>query len=323
MDNSYYTIGLKYYIDMAFSKICNERGWLIKSHRPLPWCPRCGTSLSEHEMSGSYKETEHLSIFAKLPIKEMDAKILVWTTTPWTLTSNVALAVNPEIDYVKVTVKYDDKHLIIGAKAIGALKGDIISVSEPFKGAELIGKTYKTCFEDFDCQGFEHTIIAWDEVDATEGTGVVHIAPGCGAEDFELGKKYGLPSICPINDEGIIVKGFDEFTGMKTTDLVDDVVDRLERECKLYKTEMYSHSYPYCWRCKTPVVFKLVDEWNLASDKIRPLMIKAIKTVTWDPESGGKRMLDWLTNMATGQLAEKDSMDYLTFIPASVDTLTS
>jgi isoleucyl-tRNA synthetase len=305
-DNSYYTNSdLNITSIWHFLKICNEKGWLVKSYRPLPWCPRCGTSLSEHEMSGSYKETEHLSIFAKLPIEEMDAKILVWTTTPWTLTSNVALAVNPEIEYVKVTVKSDDKPLIIGAKAIGALKGDIVSVSEPFKGEELIGKTYKTCFEDFDCQCFEHKIVAWDEVDATEGTGVVHIAPGCGAEDFELGKKYGLPSICPINDEGVIVKGFGEFTGKKTTDLVDDVVYRLDGECKLYKTEMYKHSYPYCWRCKTPVVFKLVDEWNLASDKIRPLMIEAIKTVTWDPESGGKRMLDWLTNMGDWTISRK------------------
>ena len=255
-----------------FLKVCNERGWLVRSHRPMPWCPRCGTSLSDHEMSGSYSDMEHLSIFAKLPIVGSDDKIILWTTTPWTLTSNCALAVNPEIEYVRVKVKSDTSPLIVGKNALGKLKGDIVEVSEPFKGEELIGKEYR-------------------------GTGVVHIAPGCGAEDFELGKKLGIPVICPIDDEGIITEGFGEFTGVKTTDVVDAVVSSLEKQGKLYKTEMYTHSYPKCWRCKTPVVFKLVDEWNIRTDEIKPLMIEAAKTVKWEPEFAGKRMLDWLNNM--------------------------
>ncbi len=288
-----------------FLKVCNERGWLVKSHRPMPWCPRCGTSLSEHEMSGSYADMEHLSIFAKLPIIGTNDKIILWTTTPWTLTSNCALAVNPDIEYVRVTVKSDDSALIVGKNAVGKLKGDIVSVSEPFKGAELIGKEYHTCFEDFDCQKFTHKIVPWEDVDATEGTGVVHIAPGCGAEDFELGKRLGLPTICPINDEGVIVDGFGEFTGYKTTDVVDKVVEALRAQNKLYKTEMYTHSYPKCWRCKTPVVFKLVDEWAIKTDEIRPLMIEAAKTVNWEPEFAGKRMLDWLNNMGDWNISRK------------------
>lgn len=288
-----------------FLKVCNERGWLVKSHRPMPWCPRCGTSLSEHEMSGSYADMEHLSIFAKLPIVGTNDKIILWTTTPWTLTSNCALAVNPEIDYVRVTVKSDESPLIVGKNAVGKLKGDIVAVSEPFKGAELIGKEYKTCFEDFACQQFTHKIVPWEDVDATEGTGVVHIAPGCGAEDFELGKKLGLPTICPIDDEGVITEGFGEFTGYKTTDVVDAVVEALRAQNKLYKTEMYTHSYPKCWRCKTPVVFKLVDEWAIKTDEIRPLMIEATKSVKWEPEFAGKRMLDWLNNMGDWNISRK------------------
>lgn len=288
-----------------FLKVCNERGWLVKSHRPMPWCPRCGTSLSEHEMSGSYADMEHLSIFAKLPIVGTNDKIILWTTTPWTLTSNCALAVNPEIDYVRVTVKSDESPLIVGKNAVGKLKGDIVAVSEPFKGAELIGKEYKTCFEDFECQQFTHKIVPWEDVDATEGTGVVHIAPGCGAEDFELGKRLGLPTICPIDDEGVITEGFGEFTGFKTTDVVDAVVEALRKQNKLYKTEMYTHSYPKCWRCKTPVVFKLVDEWAIKTDEIRPLMIEATKTVKWEPEFAGKRMLDWLNNMGDWNISRK------------------
>ena len=221
-----------------FLKKCHEKGWLVKSHRPMPWCPRCGTSLSDHEMSGSYAEMEHLSIFAKLPIVGTTDKIVLWTTTPWTLTSNVALAVNPEIEYVRVKVKSDDCTLIVGKNALGKLKGDIVEVSEPFKGSELVGKEYKTCFEDFECQKFTHRIVAWSDVDAAEGTGVVHIAPGCGAEDFELGKSLGLETICPIDDEGVITEGFGAFSGKKTTEVVDAVVEALDKQGKLYKTEL-------------------------------------------------------------------------------------
>lgn len=288
-----------------FLKKCHEKGWLVKSHRPMPWCPRCGTSLSDHEMSGSYAEMEHLSIFAKLPIVGTTDKIVLWTTTPWTLTSNVALAVNPEIEYVRVKVKSDDCTLIVGKNALGKLKGDIVEVSEPFKGSELVGKEYKTCFEDFECQKFTHRIVAWSDVDATEGTGVVHIAPGCGAEDFELGKSLGLETICPIDDEGVITEGFGAFSGKKTTEVVDAVVEALDKQGKLYKTELYTHSYPKCWRCKTPVVFKLVDEWYIKTDEIRPLMIEAANTVKWEPEFAGKRMLDWLNNMGDWNISRK------------------
>ena len=305
-DNSYFTnTDLNITSIWHFLKKCNEKGWLEKKHRPMPWCPRCGTSLSEHEMTGSYKDVEHLSIFAKLPIIGMDAKIVLWTTTPWTLTSNAALAVNPNIDYVKVKVKSDELPLIVGTGAIGKLKGDILEVGQPFKGAELVGKEYKTCFEDFEVQNFPHKIYPWEDVDATEGTGVVHIAPGCGTEDFELGLKHGIPAICPINDEGIIIEGFGEFTGMHTNELVQKVVDTLKSQNKLYKTEMYTHSYPHCWRCKTPVVFKLVDEWNIKTDEIRPLMIAAAETVKWEPDYGEKRMVDWLNNMGDWNISRK------------------
>ena len=288
-----------------FLKVCAERGWIKKTHRPMPWCPRCGTSLSDHEMSGSYTEMEHLSIFAKLPIKGTDDKIVLWTTTPWTLTANAALAVNPEIEYVRVKVKSDDANLIVGKGALKHLKGDIVDISEPFKGEELVGKEYETCFPEFEAQQFVHKIYPWEDVDAEEGTGVVHIAPGCGAEDFELGKRHGIPAICPIDDEGVIVEGFGKFTGMKTTDLIDDVVEALRAQNKLYKTMMYTHSYPRCWRCKTPVVFKLVDEWNIDTTEIRPMMIEAAKSVKWEPEYAGKRMLDWLNNMGDWNISRK------------------
>ncbi|MDR0697273.1 MAG: isoleucine--tRNA ligase [Christensenellaceae bacterium] len=306
-ENSYFTnTDLNITSIWHFLKKCNEKGWLAKSNRPMPWCPRCGTSLSEHEMSGSYSDMEHLSIYGKAHIVNTNESILFWTTTPWTLTSNVALAVNQEIEYVRVTLKDEARSIvIIGKGALNKLKGDILSVSEPFKGASLIGLEYITCFDKLECQNFPHRIVHWGDVEANEGTGVVHIAPGCGAEDFELGKKLGLPVICPINDEGIIIDGFGVLSGKSTADISEEIVEILKADGKLYKTEMYTHSYPKCWRCKTPVVFKLVDEWNITSAEIRPLMIDACKTVNWEPDFAGKRMIDWLTNMGDWNISRK------------------
>lgn len=305
-ENSYYTNSDENITSIwYFLKKCHEKGWLKKAHRPMPWCPRCGTCLSEHEMSGSYKEVEHLSIFAKLPIDGSNDSILVWTTTPWTLSSNVALAVNPEIEYVRVRVKSDSRTLILGKNAIKQLKGDILEVKDTFLGSELVGKTYSTCYPEFECQNFAHKIVPWSDVDAEEGTGVVHIAPGCGAEDFELGKALNLETVCPIDEEGRFLDCFGPLSKKRTTDVVDLVVEQLKQNGKLYKTEMYTHSYPFCWRCKTDVVFKLVDEWYIDTAEIRPLMIAAAEKVNWEPDYAGKRMADWLNNMGDWNISRK------------------
>ncbi len=305
-DNSYYTNSdLNITSIWHFLKLCHDKGWLIKSHRPMPWCPRCGTSLSEHEMSGSYKEVEHTSIFAKLPIHNSNDSILVWTTTPWTLSSNVALAVNPDIDYVRVKVKSDTRTLIIGKNALKNLKGDIDKVLEEFKGSELINKEYTTVFSNLERQNFTHKIVPWEDVDAEEGTGVVHIAPGCGAEDFDLGRKFDLDIICPIDDEGKFLAGFGELSHLYTNEVLPVVLARMEEENLLYKVAPVKHNYPYCWRCQTEVVFKVVDEWHISTKEIKPMMIDATKTVKWEPESGGKRMIDWLSNMGDWNISRK------------------
>ena len=305
-DNSYYTnTDLNITSIWHFLKVCHEKGVLVKSHRPMPWCPRCGTSLSEHEMSGSYKDVEHTSIYGKLPIEGTNDKLMFWTTTPWTLTSNVALAVNPDLDYLRVQVKSDDKYLIVGKAALHRLKGDIVTVVDEFKGKELVGKTYTTVFPTFEKQNFTHKIVAWEDVDATEGVGVVHIAPGCGAEDFELGKKENLPQICPIDDNGIIQEGFGALTGMRTGEVLDTVVGIMTENNTLYKTEVIKHSYPHCWRCKNQVVFKLVDEWSIATASLKPDLIAAANSVKWEPDFAGKRMVDWLNNMGDWNISRK------------------
>ena len=305
-DNSYFTnTDLNITSIWHFLKVCNEKGVLVKSHRPMPWCPRCGTSLSEHEMSGSYKDVKHTSIYGKLPIKGTNDKLTVWTTTPWTLTSNVALAVNPDIDYVRVKVKSDESNLIIGKNALGKLKGDIVAVLDEFKGRELVGKEYTTIFPELEIQNFTHRIVAWEDVDATEGTGVVHIAPGCGAEDFDLGKRENLPQICPVDDNGIITEGFGELTGMKTSEVLDTVIRIMTERNTFYKAEVIEHSYPHCWRCKHEVIFKLVDEWSIATETLKPALIEAANSVKWEPDFAGKRMVDWLNNMGDWNISRK------------------
>ena len=277
-----------------FLKKCDDKGWIIKKNRPMAWCPRCGTSLSEHEMSSSYHEVEHTALFVKLPVKGRGFKMVAWTTTPWTLAANVALAVNPEFEYVKVNFEGDT--IVLGKDRLKVLKQEV-EILETFKGSDLVGLEYETCFPELKEQNFAHKIVAWDEVDNAEGSCIVHIAPGCGAEDFELGQTLGLPEICPINEQGVMLESTGFLAGHKTTDVVEMVVDRLKNDNKLLYAHKYKHSYPYCWRCKTDLVYKLISAWFIKMDEIRPLAIKAIEDVEFKPEYAKKRMLDWLANM--------------------------
>lgn len=306
-DNSYFTNTDENITSIwAFLKICDEKGYIVRKKRPMVWCPRCGTSISDHEMSGSYKDVIHTAILFKLPVKGKDFKMVAWTTTPWTLTANVALAVNPELTYVKVR-QQSGELLVLGKDSIQMLKGDG-EIVEEFKGSELVGLEYETCFPELPLQQFTHKVLPWEDVVQGEGSCIVHIAPGCGAEDFELGKRYDLPQISPINDGGVILDNFGEFSGMLTTEygevqgirrppLVDMVIDRLTKDGKLVYAHKYKHSYPYCWRCKTDLVYKLIDTWYIAMDNLRPQLIEALDEVEFKPEFARKRMLDWLNNM--------------------------
>ncbi|MDR1410321.1 MAG: isoleucine--tRNA ligase [Oscillospiraceae bacterium] len=323
-DNSYFTNtdeniqGIWYFL-----KKCHENGWLRLEHRPMPWCPRCGTSLSEHEMTGSYKIMTHNSVFFKLPLSD-GRKILVWTTTPWTLSSNVALAVNSEQEYAEVRVKSDDAVLVLGKNAIKILDDDKLEILRIFKGEELVGLSYETCFPELpSLVAAEHKVVAWDEVDALEGVGVVHIAPGCGAEDFALGQSLGLPNVMPVDDSGIFLEGFGFFSGKDSHTIAPEVFEELEKRGKLYKVEPHKHSYPVCWRCKHEVIFRLVPAWYLATKKLKPRLIRAAESVKWEPESGLKRMLDWLNNMGDWNISRKRFYGLpLPFYPCECGELT-
>lgn len=310
-DNSYYT-----YTDenitgiWAFLKKCHESGWIKEVYKPMPWCVRCGTSLSEHEMTGSYKEVEHDSVFFRLPILDgphKGARILVWTTTPWTLSANVALAVNPEMNYVKFTCTDAEYPLIAGESYFNQkfAKKEGTVVLDTFKGESLDGTLYETCFEELPALAFDHKIVLWDEVTSDDGCGVVHIAPGCGAEDFDLGTKVGLPNIIPIDEYGVFYDGFGFYSGKKAQDVKDEVFEELKKRDKLFYIAKIKHSYPVCWRCKKEIVFRLVKEWAIAVDELRPRLIRNARKVHWDPPYQGKRMEDWLTNMSDWNISRK------------------
>jgi len=284
-----------------FLKKCNEKNWIGLSYRPMPWCTHCGTSLSEHEMSDAdaYKDVTHLAIFFKCPIKNSNNDMLVWTTTPWTLTSNVAVAVNPELDYCVVKVKSSERNIVVCSTALKVLKDDIVEVVKTVKGSELVGLTYETCFPELKQQQFEHKIVAWDEVSAEDGSGAVHIAPGCGAEDFELGKTIGLPNIIPIDEEGYFYSDFGVLAGKNANseETRDFIFDLMKERGKTYYTHKINHRYPHCWRCKNPLVFRLINQWVIKMDEVRPQLIEAIDKVEFNPDFMKKRMLDWLNNM--------------------------
>jgi isoleucyl-tRNA synthetase len=217
----------------------------------------------------------------------------------------VALAVNPEMDYALVDYDENSRQLITSANIVKKLFGEK-PVKRFFKGSELAGMHYETFFPFLPVQKtVDDKIVLWDEVSGTEGCGVVHIAPGCGAEDFELGKLHALPEICPVNEYGRFYDSYDFLSGVEASKAADMVFEKLAQQNKLFKTHKYKHSYPFCWRCKTDVIFRLVNEWYIKTGEIKPRLIEEAKKVKWEPEYIGKRMNDWLENMGDWNISRK------------------
>ena len=288
-----------------FLKKCHEKGWLYKGKRILPWCIRCGTSSSKHEMSDEgYADLVPPSVYVKAKIKGRDNEyLLIWTTTEWTLSSNIAAAVNPNINYSQVS---KDGNIYYLSEAVVNKLSDSI-VLGTIKGSELIGLEYETFYPEIDVQkGNNPRVVPWDEVGEKDGTGIVHIAPSCGDADYELGKKLKLKLLDAALDEfGNYNKGYGWLTGKNVKDVKKDIVKDLEKRGILFKVENYKHRYPVCWRCKNELVFRLDTSWFISCDEIRPVMKKESAKVIWYPEHVGKLMQDWLDNMEDWNISRK------------------
>ena len=311
-DDSYHTKSDENnYTIWAFLKRCHDNGWLYKGKDVMPWCPRCGTGMSQHEIATEgYAEIVHPGFFIRLPLLDREGEsLLVWTTTPWTLAANVVAAVNSEHDYVKVrnTVGETEHTLWLSANRVHVLDGKH-EILEHANGTHLVGWRYRGPFDDLEAQSEArdiHRVIEWDDVGDEEGTGIVHIAPGAGSEDFQLGREHGLPVIAPLDDAGVYVDGFGELSG-KSVDEVNPIIFEILRQSGIYyKLEDYTHRYPVCWRCNSELVFRLVDEWFISMDELRHTMMDATRTIKWVPAFGEARELDWLRNMQDWMISKK------------------
>ena len=310
-DNSYFTYSDENnYTIWHFLKTCHERGWLYKGHDSMPWCPRCGTGLSEHEIvTEGYKDRTHLSVHVRLPLlDEPDADLLIWTTTPWTMPANVAAAVNPDLTYARV------EYSVRGEKHVSYLAKDLVrkiisgqhTITAEMPGRDLVGRRYTAPFDDLPAaRGVEHRVISWGDVSAAEGTGIVHIAPGCGKEDFALSKAEDLPVIAPIDEFGVYVDGFDDLTGHYVHEVATEIMQRLTDKGMLFRAENHTHRYPVCWRCGTDLVFRLVDEWFISMAELRETMKRVTREVRWIPSFGRERELDWLEHMDDWMISKK------------------
>jgi isoleucyl-tRNA synthetase len=307
-DNSYHTKSDEnnYTIWHAL-KVCFERGWLYEGTDSMPWCPRCGTGLSNMEIATEgYREITHQSVYVKFPLLGREGEsLLIWTTTPWTLAANVAAAVHPKLTYVRA--RRDDEVFYLAKAALPVLHGEVeVEVEAELPGSELIGLTYSGPFDELPAQqGVEHRVIEWDEVAEDEGTGIVHIAPGGGHDDFLLGKKYDLPVLAPLDESGIYVDGYGFLEGQAAGDVAQAVFDSLTEKGVMERVEPITHRYPVCWRCDSELVFRVVDEWFISMDELRYSMMEATRKIQWIPEFGMERELDWLRNMDDWMISKK------------------
>ncbi|HEY4753037.1 MAG TPA: class I tRNA ligase family protein, partial [Candidatus Limnocylindrales bacterium] len=312
----------------GFLAECHRRGWVYRGHDTMPWCPRCGTGLSQMEMNEGYADREDPGLTVRLPLVDRPGEaLLVWTTTPWTLAANVAAAVGENLRYVKVR-QGEDVYWLGKGTMKQALRGPYV-VEDEVDGAAMAGWSYTGPFDAlpavhlaFSEAGYEHRVVLWSEVGEEEGTGIVHIAPGCGAEDFQLGKALGLPVLGPIDEGGRYYDGYGWLSGKDAPDVAEDIVSDLEQRGFFYHLEAYAHRYPHCWRCSTPLLFRLVDEWYISMGEVydqpretltkeqvdaslRYQIMEVVDQIRWLPGFGYDRELDWLLNMRDWMISKK------------------
>jgi isoleucyl-tRNA synthetase len=280
-----------------FLKLVRERGWLYLGHRSTEWCPRCGTSISAHELHGHYEDRTDPSLTVRFPLRDREGEALVvWTTTPWTLPANVAAAVHPDAEY--------------GLSESGDWVAVDLFPDRTFTtrvtGSELVGLRYEGPFDVLAPAGeVDHRVIPWEDVALDTGTGIVHIAPGCGSEDFELAREHDLAVLTPVDESGRFYEDYGWLHGLATGEAADQIVADLGERGLLVAAETVEHSYPYCWRCHTPLIFRISDDWFISVEELRHALLDANATVEWTPAYMGKRMDDWLRNMGDWNISRR------------------
>ena len=305
-DKAYWTMNPSYVESVWWSlKEIHKKGLLVSDYRVSPYCPRCGTGLSDHELALGYETITDQSIYIKFPVldgelakKYKNLSLLVWTTTPWTTISNTAAAVGPKIDYLIAQV--EEEHFVI-AKELVALLGEEVTIKETIKGKDLEGIHYqppfgKTLFED-DAPAALHSVVLADYVTTEDGTGIVHQSPAFGAEDLLVCRKYGLPVVNPVQADGHFAPHTPLVAGQFFKKADKDIVKDLKKREILFKELAYEHQYPHCWRCHTPLMYYAQPSWYIRTTQIKDALLRENEKTNWFPNTiKHGRYGDWLNN---------------------------
>jgi len=284
MDNPYITFKNEYIESVWWSlKQAWEKKLLYKGHKVVPYCPRCGTVLSAHELAQGYKTVEEPSIFVKFKLKKEDAYFLAWTTTPWTLISNVALAVHPNETYVKI--RYNNQTLILAETRVSALlKGQEYELLDSFPGKELDGFEYEPLFNFAEPDKKAWYVVCADFVTMDDGTGIVHIAPAFGEDDYNIGKKCDLPVVQLVKLNGTFPDEVTPWKGQFVKDADPSIIEHLNKKGLIEGTRDYTHEYPFCWRCDSPLLYYAMESWFIAMSKVQESLVKNNNQINWYPE---------------------------------------
>lgn len=311
MDHPYITLDNNYVESVWWIlKRFFDEGLIYEGHKIMPYCPRCGTPLASHEVSQGYKDETIDSIYVKMQLKGKDNEyFLVWTTTPWTLPSNVALCVNPEFTYVKVKATPEEgkeEYYILVKERMGAVLGDPANyeVVAEMKGQELMGTEYEQLLPFIKVDKKAWYVVGGDFVSTEDGTGIVHIAPAFGEDDYQIGLKYDLPLRQPVDKEGKFTEEITPWAGQFVKDADPMIIRYLKDMGALFLKARMTHSYPHCWRCQTPLLYYARKSWYIKTTAYKEKMIEANKKINWYPQYVGEgRFGNWLENMIDWSLS--------------------
>ena len=277
-------------------KEIDKKGLIYYGNKVLPYCPRCGTELSANEVGQGYQEDSVNTVIVPFKIKDSDTYFLVWTTTPWTLMANVALCVNPDLEYIKVSSM--GYKFIVAKSLANKVLGDDFEVLETYKGTDLVGTNYEQLMPFAEVEGKCFEVLADSYVTSEDGTGIVHIAPAYGEDDNRVCKENGIGFVNPVGKDGCYTTGPWKGTLVTDKDLEIEIIKWLKENDKLFKKIKLTHDYPHCWRCHSPLIYYSKPAWYIRTTEYKDKILEANKTVSWHPDYvGTKRFNNWLENM--------------------------